>query len=114
MLAEYEALGFDEAYCDGLGSVIARIGKDPIKILMDGDIDCVGVGDRDAWDFDPFEGIKENGAVWSRGAVDELPAIAAMAYGAQTLADRGWPEAVTLCRSASVIIGIGTTGVVQS
>jgi putative selenium metabolism hydrolase len=103
VLAEYEALGFDEAYFDGLGSVIGRIGNGPIKILMDGHIDCVGVGDRDAWDFDPFEGKEEDGQIWGRGAVDELPAIAAMAYGARILADRGWPEAVTLYLSASVM-----------
>ena len=103
VLAEYEALGFDEAYIDGLGSVIARIGNGPVKILMDGHIDCVGVGDRSAWDFDPFEGKEEDGKIWGRGAVDELPAIAAMAYGARILADRGWPEAVTLYLSASVM-----------
>jgi len=103
VLAEYEALGFDEAFFDGLGSVIGRIGNGPIKILMDGHIDCVGVGDRDAWDFDPFEGKEEDGQIWGRGAVDELPAIAAMAYGARILADRGWPEAVTLYLSASVM-----------
>jgi putative selenium metabolism hydrolase len=103
VLAEYQALGFDEAYLDGLGSVVARIGNGPVKILMDGHIDCVGVGDRGAWDFDPFEGKEEDGRIWGRGAVDELPAIAAMAYGARMLADRGWPEDVTLYLSASVM-----------
>jgi len=70
---------------------------------MDGHIDCVGVGDRNQWDFDPFEGKHEDGMIWGRGAVDELPAIAGMAYGARILADRGWPEAVTLYLSASVM-----------
>ncbi len=103
VLAEYEALGFDEARIDGLGTVVARIGSGPVTILMDGHIDCVGVGDRSAWDFDPFEGKLEDGSIWGRGAVDELPAVAAMAYGARILADRGWPEAVTLYLSASVM-----------
>jgi len=103
VLEEYEALGFDEAYIDGLGTVVARIGNGSVKILMDGHIDCVGVGDRSQWDFDPFEGKVEDDAIWGRGAVDELPAIAAMAYGARVLADRGWPEAVTLYLSASVM-----------
>jgi len=103
VLAEYEALGFDEAFLDGLGTVVARIGSGPVKILMDGHIDCVGVGDRSQWDVDPFEGKVEDRAIWGRGAVDELPAIAAMAYGARLLADRGWPEAVTLYLSASVM-----------
>lgn len=103
VLAEYESLGFDEARIDGLGSVVGRIGSGPVKILMDGHIDCVGVGDRGQWDFDPFAGKIENGAVWGRGAVDELPAIAAMAYGARVLMDRGWPEEITLYLSASVM-----------
>ena len=39
---EYEQLGFDEVFFDKLGNVIARIGNGPLKILMDGHIDCVG------------------------------------------------------------------------
>ncbi len=101
--AEYEKLGFDEVFFDGLGTVVARIGNGPLKILMDGHIDCVGVGDPESWDFDPFEGKEENGEIWGRGAVDELPAIAAMAYGIKALTDRGWPEGVTVYLSASVM-----------
>ncbi len=101
--AEFERLGFDEVFFDGLGTVVARIGNGPFKILMDGHIDCVGVGDPASWDYDPFEGKEENGEVWGRGAVDELPAIAAMAYGARLLMDRGWPEGITLYLSASVM-----------
>ncbi len=69
---EYEALGFEEVFIDRLGNVIARIGNGPLKILIDGHIDCVGVGDPDAWDYDPFEGKLEDGKVWGRGAVDDL------------------------------------------
>jgi len=100
---EYERLGLDAFFFDGLGTVVGRIGDGPITILMDGHIDCVGVGDRDAWSFDPFEGKLEDGKVWGRGAVDELPAIAAMAYGAKILKDRGVPDGVTLYLSASVM-----------
>ena len=42
---EYEALGFDEVFFDGLGSVVARIGSGDFKILYDGHIDCVGGGE---------------------------------------------------------------------
>ena len=100
---EYESLGFDEVFFDGLGSVVARIGSGNFKILYDGHIDCVGVGDLGNWDFDPFAGKFENGEIWGRGAVDELPAIAAMAYGAKMLVDRGLPEGVTLYLTASVM-----------
>ena len=100
---EYEQLGFDEVFFDRLGNVIARIGNGPLKILMDGHIDCVGVGDPSAWAFDPFEGKYEGGKVWGRGAVDELPAVACMAYGAKLLQERGFPDDVTLYLSATVM-----------
>jgi putative selenium metabolism hydrolase len=100
---EYESLGFDEVFFDGLGSVVARIGSGDFKILFDGHIDCVGVGDLGAWDFDPFAGKFEGGEVWGRGAVDELPAIAGMAYGAKILMDRGVPDGISLYLTASVM-----------
>jgi len=101
--AEYERLGFDEVHFDSLGTVVARIGTGPRVILMDGHIDCVGVGDPAAWSFDPFKGKVEDGHIWGRGAVDELPAIAAMAYGARILKERGVPEDVSVYLSASVM-----------
>jgi putative selenium metabolism hydrolase len=101
--AELERLGFDEVFFDSLGTVVGRIGNGPRVILMDGHIDCVGVGDPAAWSYDPFKGRLEDGQVWGRGAVDELPAIAAMAYGARIMKDRGVPEGITLYLSASVM-----------
>jgi putative selenium metabolism hydrolase len=103
VLAEYERLGFDEARFDGLGNVLARIGHGPLTILMDGHIDCVGVGDPDAWEHDPFEGKLEDGKIWGRGAVDELPAVACMAYGMSLARDSGFPEDVTVYLTASVM-----------
>lgn len=100
---EYESLGFDEVFFDGLGNVVARLGDGPLTILMDGHIDCVGVGDPDAWEHDPFEGKLEDGKVWGRGAVDELPAIACMAYGAKLARERDLPTDVTLYLTASVM-----------
>jgi putative selenium metabolism hydrolase len=103
VLQEYRALGFDEAFLDGLGTVVGRIGSGDFKILFDGHIDCVGVGDLGSWEFDPFKGKLEDGEVWGRGAVDELPAIAAMAYGARILKDRGVPDGVSVYLTASVM-----------
>jgi putative selenium metabolism hydrolase len=100
---EYEALGFDEVFFDGLGTVVGRVGSGDFKILFDGHIDCVGVGDIANWDFDPFAGKFEDGEIWGRGAVDELPAIAAMAYGARMLKDRGVPDGISIYLTASVM-----------
>lgn len=96
-------LGFDEVWFDDLGTVVARVGSGPFNVLLDGHVDTVGVGDRARWLFDPFEGRFEDGLIWGRGAVDELPAIAAMAYGAKILADRGLPDGVSVYLTASVM-----------
>jgi putative selenium metabolism hydrolase len=101
--AEYERLGFADVRFDALGSVVARVGSGPLVVMMDGHIDCVGIGDPAAWPFDPFAGKVENGRVYGRGAVDELPAIACMAYGARIAQERGWLEGVTLLLVASVL-----------
>lgn len=101
---EYEHLGFDDVAFDSLGNVVAKIGSGPFTILLDGHIDCVGVGDRNAWSYDPFAGKMENGKIYGRGAVDELPAVACMAYAAKYLKDTGsLPDDVTLYLSASVM-----------
>ncbi len=100
---EYDKLGFDDVSFDRLGNVIARIGNGPFTILMDGHIDCVGVGDRSAWKYDPFEARLLDGKVWGRGAVDELPAVACMAYGAKLWKDRGVLDDVTVYLSATVM-----------
>ena len=101
--AEYEGLGFDGARFDGIGSVVASVGDGPLVVMMDGHIDCVGVGDPAAWSHDPFRGKLEGGRVYGRGAVDELPAIACMAYGARLLAERGVPPGVKVVLVASVM-----------
>jgi putative selenium metabolism hydrolase len=103
VLEEYERLGFDEARFDRLGNVVARVGSGPLTILMDGHIDCVGVGDPAAWSFDPFEGKLEDGRVWGRGAVDELPAVACMAHGLSIARSAGLPPEVTVYLTASVM-----------
>ena len=101
--AEYEALGFADVRFDGIGSVVARVGEGPLVIMMDGHIDCVGIGDPQAWTYDPFAGKLEGGRVHGRGAVDELPAIACMAYGAKLLQDSGLPPGVQIVLVASVL-----------
>ncbi len=101
--AEYERLGLHGARFDAIGSVTASVGDGPLVVLMDGHIDCVGVGDPRSWSHDPFAGKLEGGRVYGRGAVDELPAIACMAYAARILAERGVPPGVKVVLVASVM-----------
>lgn len=101
--AEYERLGFDRVFFDGLGSVVAIHGEGPFTLMLDGHIDCVGVGDPAAWTHDPFQGRLEDGKVFGRGAVDELPGIVCAAYGTRILKDRGWPAGLKVVLVASVM-----------
>ena len=57
--AEMRQLGFDEVRFDKMGNILGRIGHGPTVIVYDSHIDTVGIGDPDAWEWDPFEGKVE-------------------------------------------------------
>lgn len=94
--AEMEALGYDEVFKDDFGSIVGRIGSGPVKILYDSHIDTVGIGDPEAWDFDPFEGKIEDGKLFGRGASDNKGATATMVHGGALLKGSGLEDRVTL------------------
>jgi putative selenium metabolism hydrolase len=79
--AELHRLGFDEVRFDRMGNILGRIGHGPRTIVYDSHIDTVGVGDRSAWQWDPFEGKVENGVLYARGACDEKGSTPGMVYG---------------------------------
>jgi putative selenium metabolism hydrolase len=68
--------GFDEAYHDGFGNAIGRVGSGPIKIMFDAHIDTVKVTETEQWAHSPFGGEIVDGKLYGRGAVDEKPAMA--------------------------------------
>jgi putative selenium metabolism hydrolase len=72
------AAGFDEVRFDGLGSVIARVGKGPRKLAIDAHVDTVGVGDPSRRQTDPFSGLVKDGMVHGRGTADQKGGAAAM------------------------------------
>ena len=67
-------LKFDEVRFDKYGGTFGRIGNGKKVIVFDSHIDTVGIGDRSAWGWDPFEGKVENGILYARGACDERAA----------------------------------------
>jgi len=80
--------GFDEVIVDEYGNVIGKIkgnlpGK---KLLFDGHIDTVPVGDASKWKHAPFEAEIEDGKIYGRGTSDMKGAVAAMAYAASKFA----------------------------
>jgi len=79
--AEMRKMGFDDVWWDKMGNVVGVIGNGPKKILYDGHIDTVGIGNPDEWDWDPFEGKVEDGILYARGACDEKGCVPGMVYG---------------------------------
>jgi len=79
------SLGFDEVRFDSMGNVLGRVGNGPHRLLFDSHIDTVGVGDREEWDWDPFEGKEEDGVVYGRGACDEKGSTPPMIYAMAAL-----------------------------
>lgn len=84
-----KASGFHEVWTDRMGNVVGRYGagRGP-RLLFDGHMDTIDVGDLNAWRHDPFGGTIEDGILYGRGAVDMKAALAAMIFGVKLLADQ--------------------------
>jgi putative selenium metabolism hydrolase len=78
---EMRQLGFDEVRFDKMGNIFGRVGHGPTVIVYDSHIDTVGIGDPNAWEWDPFQGKIENGVFYARGACDEKGSTPGMIYG---------------------------------
>ena len=79
-----EEQGFDEVITDKYGNIIGVIhGKHPgKKILFDGHIDTVPVGNEAEWKHDPFVPEIEDGKLYGRGTTDMKGAVAAYTVAA--------------------------------
>jgi acetylornithine deacetylase len=72
------------------------------SLALNGHLDVVEVGERDAWRHDPFGGSQENGRVYGRGASDMKGGIAAAMFAVAALRNCGvelaadvWVQIVT-------------------
>ena len=92
---EMRRLGYDEVRFDKMGNILGRIGTGPKTIVYDSHIDTVGIGDRSAWQWDPFEGKVEDGVLYARGAGDEKGSTPGMVYGLALAREFGWLEGWT-------------------
>ena len=99
--AEMTRLGFEEVRFDKMGNILGRIGPSAGSgaskrtIVYDSHIDTVGIGDRSAWDWDPFEGKVEDGILYARGACDEKGSTPGMVHGLAMARDLGFLEDTT-------------------
>ncbi len=92
---EMRKLGFDEVRFDKMGNILGRIGNGTKVIVYDSHIDTVGIGDRSAWQWDPFEGKIEDGVLYARGACDEKGSTPGMVYGLAIARDLGLLDGFT-------------------
>ena len=83
---EMRRVGFGQVYCDRAGNVVGRIGKGTQRILFNGHMDTVGIGNAAAWQHDPFGAEVIDGVLYGRGAMDMKASLAAMVYGLKTVA----------------------------
>ena len=93
---ELERVGFDEAEIDPMGNVLGTIGNGKHLIAMDAHIDTVGVGNKDNWEFDPYEGHEDDEVIGGRGASDQEGGMASMVYAGKIIKDLGLEGDYTL------------------
>ncbi len=87
--AEMEKLGYDKVEIDGLGNVIGWMGNGDRIIAIDSHIDTVGIGNRDNWTNDPYEGYETDDIIYGRGGSDQEGGMAAAVYGVKIMKDLG-------------------------
>jgi putative selenium metabolism hydrolase len=100
---EMRKVGFDKVWFDKMGNVIGQIGRGKTKIMIDGHMDTVTVGDPKAWKWDPFKGKFENGKIYGRGTSDQRTSMASMVYGAKAIKQLGLTGDYTLWVVGSVM-----------
>lgn len=93
--AEMRRLKYDEVRFDKMGNIMGRVGSGAKVIVYDSHVDTVGIGDRSAWGWDPFEGKVENGVLYARGACDEKGSTPGMVHGLAIARDLGLLEGWT-------------------
>jgi len=99
---EMKKVGFDKVEIDPMGNVLGTIGTGKHVIAMDAHIDTVGIGNRDNWDFDPYEGYEDEETIGGRGTSDQEGGMASMVYAGKIIKDLGLEGDYTLVVVGSV------------
>ena len=99
---EMEKVGFDRIRIDPMGNIIGYLGTGSHLIAMDAHIDTVGVGNRDLWTFDPFQGMEDDQVIGGRGASDQTGGMASMVYAAKIIKDLDLFDDFTLLITGTV------------
>jgi len=99
---EMEAVGFDRVEIDKMGNILGYMGSGDKIIAFDAHIDTVGIGNRDNWTFDPYEGYETNEEIGGRGASDQLGGIVSAVYGAKIMKEQGLLAGYTILVTGTV------------
>ena len=93
---EMERVGFDKVEIDPMGNVLGTIGHGKHLVAMDAHIDTVGIGNRDNWTFDPYQGMEDAETIGGRGGSDQEGGMASMVYAGKIIKDLGLDGGYTL------------------
>ncbi len=99
---EMKKVGFDRVDIDPMGNVIGYVGTGKHLIAIDAHIDTVGVGNRDNWKFDPYEGFEDDEIIVGRGASDQEGGMASMVYAGKIIKEMGLEGDYTLMMVGTV------------
>ncbi len=82
------ALNFDRVVVDNFGNVWGCItgNREGRRLLLDGHLDTVDVGQKNRWTHDPFGGEELEGRLYGRGSSDMKGAVAGMILAASDFA----------------------------
>ncbi|AWI06194.1 YgeY family selenium metabolism-linked hydrolase [Clostridium drakei] len=99
---EMEKVGFDKVEIDLMGNVLGYIGHGKHLIAMDAHIDTVGIGDRNLWKYDPYEGYEDDEVILGRGVSDQEGGMASMVYAGKIIKELGLEEDYTLVVTGTI------------
>ncbi|MDD2958103.1 MAG: YgeY family selenium metabolism-linked hydrolase [Lachnospiraceae bacterium] len=85
---EMQTLGFDRVEIDPMGNVLGFMGTGSRIIALDAHIDTVGIGNRDNWKFDPYDGYETEEEIGGRGTSDQMGGIVSAVYGARIMKEQ--------------------------
>ncbi len=87
---EMQRVGFSQVWTDRIGNVVGRVGTGSgPKLVFDGHMDVVDVGNLERWSHPPYDGVIERGVLYGRGSCDMKGGLAAMVYAVGALQDAG-------------------------
>lgn len=118
ILAEMQALGYDEVSRDAVGNVVGLMrGQGTHVTMLHSHMDIVDPGDPAAWSHPPFAGDIADGYLWGRGASDDKASLVAQVYAPALLRQAGYRPAgdvYVVAVVAEEMGGVGTRHLLHS